>query len=285
MDPQQFDRVIQIARITFCQGIGPRIVGVHNASQQALIDRIDVRPWPLYTETSIPYLNAMRALRSFHKVTRGLCSRPEQRPWPLHWIQDLTPLNADLIPTQMSEAIQKCSEISRVLNPLLEQRPRMCHGDFTKGNVLLTKDWKPMLVDFDSAGAGDPFFDVVKFSIALPARTREELFKAYLGDRDPSLQEKARYELMDLSLLMVVAKVRFGSAQKMLATGSSSLSRQEMESMCSSVDPLPSFLSIPFSDQTVQARQTGAVYALHEFLRRTRTSHFRDLLITVRSAN
>lgn len=285
MDPQQFDRVVQIANIAASQGLGPRYTGIHTPSQQALIERIDPMPWPLYTTDSLPYHTAMRALRAFHGATKQLNLQSDPAPDPFHWMQDATQLNADFVPSQMVEAAQRCSEVFRALKPFLEQYFVMCHGDYTKSNVLLTKDRRPMLVDFDSAAVGDPFFDVVKFSITLPASCREELLKTYLGDRDPSPKERARYELMDLALLMVVAKVRFGSAQRMLTIGTPALSKQETEELCRSKEPLPSFLSVPFSDQSVKSRQTGAVYALHEFLRRTQKTPLHTLVETIQNAD
>ena len=55
----------------------------------------------------------------------------------------------------------------------------------------------------------------------------------------------------------------------------------EMEELCQSKDPLPSFLSMPFGQMTVRDRQLGAIYALHEFLRRTEGEGFQRLLTAV----
>lgn len=71
---------------------------------------------------------------------------------------------------------------------------------------------------------------------------------------------------MDLALLMVIAIIRFKSAQN---SSQECLNKTEIEEMLHSNEPLPSFLKIPFGDTSPKARQKGAAYALGEFLTRT----------------
>lgn len=104
------------------------------------------------------------------------------------------------------------------------------------------------------------------------------MFNEYLGGRLPTPQEQAHFELMDLALLMVIASVRFKSAQNVQGNSQERLSKAEIEEMLNSEEPLPSFLKMPFGDTSPKARQKGATYALGEFLKRTNALSFSRLI-------
>ena len=125
---------------------------------------------------------------------------------------------------------------------------------------------------------GDPLFDVVKFSVALPQKCRMKMLSEYIGERLPTIQEQAHFELMDLALLMVIVIVRFKSAQNVQGFSQERLTKEEMEKMLDSKDPLPSFLTMPFGDTSPKARQKGAVYALGELLKRSEALSFNETL-------
>ncbi|WP_068467553.1 hypothetical protein [Candidatus Protochlamydia phocaeensis] len=122
---------------------------------------------------------------------------------------------------------------------------------------------------------------MVKFSVVLSQEYRQELFHAYLGDRLPTAQEKAHFELMALALLMVITTVRFKSAQNAQGSSQERLSKEELEDMLNSQEPLPSFLKMPFGDNSAKARQKGATYALAEFLKRSHVGPLNRLLDTL----
>ena len=227
----------------------------------------------------------VEALKRFHDEVRvPFPQNSYPCPFNMFFSPDAEALRTDTIPSEVATAFKRCATIFKALHPLIKPNV-LCHGDFHTGNTPLPSDSKhsPLITNFESASSGDPLFDVVKFSVRLAPRDRRNLFITYLGDRDPTEQETAHFELMDLLLLMVVVRVRFGSAQRWLAegTGGPSMTTAEMEALCQSKDPLPSFLSIPFGQMVVRDRQLGAIYALHEFLRRTEGEEFQRLLTVV----
>lgn len=72
--------------------------------------------------------------------------------------------------------------------------PALCHNDPVCGNVLET-DAGPMLIDWEYAGVGDPFFDlaVVVRHHGIAAGPAQGFLAAYLG-RDPVAAEARRLE-------------------------------------------------------------------------------------------
>jgi hypothetical protein len=67
-----------------------------------------------------------------------------------------------------------------------------CHKDLNPNNILCTRD-RVCFVDWETAGAGDPFLDVAQVGVfALPAPEAREAFLAAYLRRAPSDQERAR---------------------------------------------------------------------------------------------
>jgi hypothetical protein len=278
IDAAQFDRIIEISKIAVQVGIGANLVGANTIAQQTLIEYVEPQSWPSYEDNPRPY----------HETMKPLCSQFKKREYPFNFIfqngERLEKLPQ--IPSQLSLGLEKCRLIFSRIQPLIASQETVCHGDFHMGNVLLLKkDLKPILIDFDTVCAGESLFDVVKFSIKFSIKfspqVREDLYREYLGNRPPSSVEKAHFDLMDLALLMVVAVNRLCLAQNCEGNGLSRLSKQEMEEMLRSASPLPSFLKLPFGDASLRARQTGGCLALHEFLQKTTTGAFSRALETV----
>ena len=283
--PERFARILEITGLVSRGRLGPNLVGANVLTQQMLFSHVDSRSWPSYASGSQTYHIAMWALKRFHDEVRvPFPQNSYPCPFNMFFSPDAEALRTDTIPSEVATAFKRCATIFKALHPLIKPNV-LCHGDFHTGNTPLPSDSKhsPLITNFESASSGDPLFDVVKFSVRLAPRDRRNLFITYLGDRDPTEQETAHFELMDLLLLMVVVRVRFGSAQRWLAegTGGPSMTTAEMEALCQSKDPLPSFLSMPFGQMVVRDRQLGAIYALHEFLRRTEGEEFQRLLTVV----
>lgn len=272
--PSDFLQMLSVSKHASKCGISPQLVGEHTANQLMLLEYIEQMPWPTYEENSGPYNATMKVLKSFHDNMQPLLVKERENSYePFAFIfKEGKSLEMSLdIPIHFSVALKKVEAIYERLKPWLKNHATLCHGDFHEGNVLLSKEKKctPFLIDFDSLAIGDPFFDVVKFSVALPWQYRMELLSEYVGGRPLTTQEKAHFELMDHALLMVIAIVRFQSAAKLLEFSQDRLTKEEMEEMLDSKDPLPSFLTIPFKDSSPKAKQMGAIYALGEFLRRS----------------
>lgn len=282
IDPLDFAKIIQIAKLASEHGIAPRLINENMHSQQMLLKHIDHTPWPSYLDNKAPYIYTMLALRKFHEKMENLVPKPNTTiPAPFAFIfhegdQLATNIN---MPRHFLIAVNKTRMIFASLENWLKKHATICHGDFHKGNVLLKREkLTPKIIDFDSMAIGDPLFDVVKFSILMPPEQRIELFTQYLQGRAPTIQEQAHFELIDLALLMVIATFRFKSANNITAFSKERLSKKEMEKIIDSKAPLPPFSSIPYGNTSVKARQQGATYALAEFIKRTQGEHFESII-------
>lgn len=279
--PSDFMQILEISKQAFTCGISPEIFGEDRNNQHMLLEYIEHEPWPAYEENPEPYKATMKALKCFHENMQSRLSKNKKNsysPFTLIFNESEDLEKSSDMPMHFSRALKKVKIIYKRLKPWLKNHATLCHGDFHKGNVLLSKErWlTPFLIDFDSMSIGDPLFDVVKFSVALPQKCREEMLSEYIGDGLPTKQEQAHFELMDLALLMVIVIVRFKSAQN--AQGQERLTKEEMEKMLDAKESLPSFLTMPFGDTSPKARQKGAVYALGELLKRSEALSFNEAL-------
>ena len=261
-----FSRISEISKRAFEAGVGVKVLEIHYDEQKLLLEYIKEERWPTYDVDREPYHATMKALKCFHEKV-SLSIHPEAYFAPFSFIFNASTslqTHPDM-PVHYTTAIKRTNQIYAQLQPLLKNNAVLCHGDFHKGNVLLSKNCPPKLIDFDSAAFGDPLFDVVKFSVALPKPARQSLFAEYL-ERVPTPQDQSHYELADLALLMVITTVRFKSVPP---DTQPRLTKSEMETLLDSPTPLPSFLNVPFGDTSPKARQLGALYALSEFLSRS----------------
>jgi len=281
--PSDFIRILETSKHAFKYGISPQILGEDSDNQHMLLENIEHAPWPSYEENPEPYKATMKALKCFHEKMKLHLSKEKEisyAPFTLNFNESKDLEKLPDMPVHFSRALKKVQILYERLKPWLKNHATLCHGDFHKGNVLLSKERKltPLLIDFDSMSTGDPIFDVVKFSVALPQECRIEMLSNYIGDHFPTKQEHAHFELMDLALLMVIVIVRFKSAQSAQELFQYGLTKEEMEKILDSKESLPSFLTVPFDDTSPKARQKGAIYALGEFLKRSEATSFSETL-------
>jgi thiamine kinase-like enzyme len=281
--PSDFIQILEVSKHAFKHGISPEVFGEDRDNQHMLLEYIENVPWPSYEENFEPYKATMKVLKCFHENMQSHLLKEKEifyAPFTLVFNEIKGFEKSPIMPIHFSRALKKVEIIQEQLKPWLKNHATLCHGDFHKGNVLLSKKRKlmPLLIDFDSTPMGDPIFDVVKFSVALPHKYRIEMFSEYLGGRFPTKKEHAHFELMDLALLMVIVIVRFKSAQSAQGPFQEYLTKEEMEEMLDSKEPLPSFLTMSFGDTSPKARQKGAVYALGEFLKRSEALSFSETL-------
>jgi len=273
MSPANFLQDLAISKHAFKQGISPRVIDANLEDQCMLLEYIEHSPWPSYDENPEPYKATMKALKQFHDNMHEFTAEKKESfyaPFTFIFNESDKLVKSPKIPIHFALALKKIENLYKQIKPWLKNHATLCHGDFHQGNVLLSKskNLTPILIDFDSVVQGDPIFDVVKFSVPLTQEQRLEMFSEYLGRSPPTTQELKHFELIDLTLLMIIATVRFQSTQDIQETFVESLSKNEMEEMLNSQEPLPSFLTIPFGNISPKARQLGAVYALSEFLKR-----------------
>ncbi len=145
------------------------------------------------------------ALRAFHESGVELPAR--------FWVPDLLADYTEIIrgrggrpPRAYEEAMAIARRITEALGGGVELRP--CHNDLLAGNIILSRaSGKVMLVDWEYAGMGNPWFDLGNLSVNndfLPT-TDNRLLAAYLGEA-PSQAERAR-----LALMRVMSDVREGA--------------------------------------------------------------------------
>jgi thiamine kinase-like enzyme len=135
-----------------------------------------------------------RALRSFHELSLRLPST--------FWVPDLLREYSRLLkaraavpPPAFTQAQEAASRIARVL-PLGQPRP--CHNDLLPGNIIrAASDGRVMLVDWEYAGMGHPYFDLGNLAVNndFDEATEERLLAAY-HDEPPTPARRAALKLM-----------------------------------------------------------------------------------------
>jgi thiamine kinase-like enzyme len=144
------------------------------------------------------------ALRSFHDLELVLPVR--------FWVPDLLLHYAALVRERgaaLPEVFVRAQEIAGLLAAaLVPRRWRPCHNDLLGGNLISSREeGRTMLVDWEYAGMGHPFFDLGNLSVNNGFGEIEDgrLLRAYL-DRVPSARETAT-----LKLMRVLSDVREGA--------------------------------------------------------------------------
>jgi thiamine kinase-like enzyme len=136
-----------------------------------------------------------RALRSFHDSGVALPTA--------FWVPDLLAGYAALLRERgvkpapvFEEAATAARRIERAL-PLEDARP--CHNDLLPGNIILTAEGEVMLVDWEYAGMGHPYFDLGNLSVNndFDEQTDARLLAAYHGE-PASDGQRAALRLMRL---------------------------------------------------------------------------------------
>ena len=100
-------------------------------------------------------------------------------------------------PDELDRAGELAATIAAAL-PAVEPRP--CHNDLLSGNLIREEaSGRVMIVDWEYAGMGDPWFDLGNLSVnnAFEDADDERLLHAYHG-REPSSPQRARLKLMRL---------------------------------------------------------------------------------------
>jgi thiamine kinase-like enzyme len=118
------------------------------------------------------------------------------------------------IPAEYDEAISVTDRIRSVLRSSpMQERP--CHNDLLNANFLV-HGGRVLIVDYEYAGMGDPFFDLGNLAVnnGLSERAQEVLLDAYLGGTSAAA-------IARLALMRVVSDFReamWGVVQQALST-------------------------------------------------------------------
>jgi thiamine kinase-like enzyme len=141
-----------------------------------------------------------RALRSFHDDPATLPAR--------FWVPDLLAAYAARVhersvqlPPDYGRAAAVAARIAAVLAP---SEPRPCHNDLLSSNIIRAHDNKILIVDWEYAGMGHPYFDLGNLSVNndFSARDDKRLLSAYLGAPPTDAQ------LAALALMRILSDAR-----------------------------------------------------------------------------
>lgn len=260
-----FQQRLQTYQEAHKEGIGPNVISHSTEDQAILFSYIPKASWPSPAADMKPYCQAMQALKVFHsKMSKG---KMHNRYEPFQTIQNnVEACDQRELPEQFHQAMKKLKMLEGMLTPWLQKNACLTHGDFHRDNILISEK-NPLIIDLDNAGLGHPYIDIAQFSVALTDDQIMQLFHAYTDTDDCSAEARQQFAAMQLTFLMVVASNRFKLAHENKYPDEITLSKSDMEEILRSEEPLPSFLSISYADKSAIARQKGALYALHAFLR------------------
>jgi thiamine kinase-like enzyme len=171
-------------------GIAPAVAA---AGEDYLVTQfVDSRPVSAVELAAEPH-SAARALRAFHDRGPELPTR--------FWVPDLVEDYAAIVSARGGalpggyEHARRTAAAVAAVRPLTEPVP--CHNDLLTANLIRDRDGRLLLVDWEYAGMGDPFFDLGNLSINndFDASADHRLLHAYLG-HPPQAAEIAALWLM-----------------------------------------------------------------------------------------
>ena len=153
------------------------------------------------------------ALRRFHSSPVELPSAFRVPELLEHYARTLSERGAQP-PAALEDARRLARTIASALPPC---EPRPCHNDLLPGNVIReAASGRVMIVDWEYAGMGDPWFDLGNLAVnnAFEETDEERLLRAYRG-AEPSRAQRARLKLM--RLMSDVREAAWGVVQARLS--------------------------------------------------------------------
>jgi aminoglycoside phosphotransferase (APT) family kinase protein len=134
-----------------------------------------------------------RALRTFHAQGPRLPTRFDV-PSLLEDYAAIVARRGGSLPPEYARARAIAARIAAALPAVA---PGPCHDDLLPANLIKAEDGPLLLVDWEYAGMGDPFFDLGNLSVnnGFDPAADERLLHAYL-DAEPAPAERARLTLM-----------------------------------------------------------------------------------------
>ena len=134
-----------------------------------------------------------RALRAFHGSDVTLRARFDV-PRLLAQYAAVIGERGGALPDSYAHARRVAARIAQALG---DAPRRPCHNDLLAGNVIATDDGRVLIVDWEYAGMGHPYFDLGNVSVNndFGVDAEERLLNAYL-EREPKPSERATLKLM-----------------------------------------------------------------------------------------
>ena len=175
------DRTVELAatRAAAEAGVGPEVV-----------DFVEPEGWLVtrFVPGAIPRLETLREPEQLRRVARALRAFHQGPPLPgrfdalevVEAYRDTAVERGAVLPAAFAAAHELARRIAALR---AEQPPRPCHNDLLNANFIDDGE-RLVIVDWEYAGMGDPFFDLANFSInhELDAEGRAVLLAAYAGD-------------------------------------------------------------------------------------------------------
>jgi thiamine kinase-like enzyme len=164
-------------------GVGPRVVGF-----------VEPEGWLVteFIEGSIPPPEKLRQPEQLARVATALRAFHEGPAIPgrfetlevVEAYRDTALARGGRLPDEFAEAHALAR---RIADRRADQPPRPCHNDLLNANFIDDGE-RLVIVDWEYAGMGDPFFDLANFSInhELDADGRALLLAGYAGDASPA---------------------------------------------------------------------------------------------------
>jgi thiamine kinase-like enzyme len=164
-------------------GVGPKVAAMFEDPPCLVTAFVEARAMTSDELRDEPALGQVaEALRGFHGS--GL-----ELPTDFH-VYDLVQEYAEVarsrggeLPAAYEDSLRTAGEIVHVVGDHPEHRRRPNHNDLLAANFLAT-DHSIVIVDWEYAGMGDPFFDLGNFSVnnELTDADEERLLEAYFGE-------------------------------------------------------------------------------------------------------
>lgn len=250
------DREVEVSRLAGERGIGPKVYFYDPALRVLILEYLPPEECPIKEDLMVLKLRRLYQVDTLSSMEASL---------PYSFIAHCYKRLALSEPTAMRSLVAEAYAIVEKIQSALEGQPKgVCHGDFHANNVIFSSG-DVFLIDWTTAGLGDRFYDLAKFTLPMPLEQRERLFSLYCGG-DPTPTERAHFYLMRMATLMTIVVNRYASIQAVT---------QE------------AFESEDFTDVKVSAMDTpdacrrGALKALKLFLEMSQSEEFTHSLMTL----
>jgi thiamine kinase-like enzyme len=179
------DRTVELAATRAADelGIGPEVV-----------DFVEPEGWLVtrFVDGAIPPPERLRESAQLRRVADALRAFHHGPPIPgrFHALEvveayrDTALARGGSLPDEFAQAHELAR---RIAEQRADQPPRPCHNDLLNANFIDAGE-RLVIVDWEYAGMGDPFFDLANFSInhELDADGRALLLAGYAGDASPA---------------------------------------------------------------------------------------------------
>lgn len=208
---EMFSGMVDIHQKASANLVSPQLYNFSRNRQEVLMEYIASEPWHWHPYYSNPraHSEAIKALKKFHDSVSEPGVFTSKRPhdfWPFAWLLN-NKLNNGYdsgMPIQLKQAFARTALLRQKISPWNNPHPKVCHGDFHFGNVLLESKNGTLsvkIIDLDNVDFGIPLYDLARFTYYLPFPQRLILLRIYLG-RKPTFDEAK-----DLAIIVEVERL------------------------------------------------------------------------------